>query len=157
MCFRIYFQQGNPLKRLAVGLDKLGIQRGEAVLILTTNHIYVPVAYLGIVGSGRVFSGVNPIYTVSEVVYQIKDTGAKVMLVYPSLLDTALAAAEQAGLPVNRLFQFSDSECQMKRGVKDWQHLLASDDEADAYRWPELRGEAAIQTPATINYSSGTS
>lgn len=53
------------IKRLAVGLDKLGIEPGEVVLIFTPNHIFVPVAYLGIVGSGRVFSGANPVYTVS--------------------------------------------------------------------------------------------
>ena len=53
------------VKRLAVGLDKLGVKRGEVVMIFTPNHIFVPVAYLGIVGSGRVFSGANSIYTVS--------------------------------------------------------------------------------------------
>lgn len=52
------------VKRLAVGLDKLDVKPGEVVLIFTPNHIFVPVAYLGIVGSGRVFSGANPAYTV---------------------------------------------------------------------------------------------
>ena len=53
------------VKRLAVGLDRLGVKRGEVVMIFTPNHIFVPVAYLGIVGSGRVFSGANSIYTVA--------------------------------------------------------------------------------------------
>jgi 4-coumarate--CoA ligase len=52
------------VKRLAIGLDRLGIQEQEAVMILTPNHIFVPVAYLGIVGSRRIFSAGNPIYTV---------------------------------------------------------------------------------------------
>ena len=51
------------IKRLAVGLDKLGIERNEVVMIATPNHIFVPVAYLGTVGSGRIFSGANPAYT----------------------------------------------------------------------------------------------
>jgi 4-coumarate--CoA ligase len=34
--------------------------------------------------------------------------------------------------------------------------MLGSDAEADAYRWPELRGDESAQTVATINYSSGT-
>lgn len=50
------------VKRLAVGLDRLGLRPGEVVLIFTPNHIFVPVAYLGTVGSGRVFSGANPGY-----------------------------------------------------------------------------------------------
>jgi 4-coumarate--CoA ligase len=52
------------VKRLSIGLDRLGIQQQEAVMILTPNHIFVPAAYLGIVGSRRIFSAGNPIYTV---------------------------------------------------------------------------------------------
>lgn len=55
----------NWVKRLGIGLDRLGIKSQEAVMILSPNHIYVPAAYLGIVGSRRVFSAGNPIYTVS--------------------------------------------------------------------------------------------
>ncbi len=51
------------IKRLAVGLDKLGVKKGEVVMIVTPNDIFVPVAYLGTVGSGRIFTGVNPLYT----------------------------------------------------------------------------------------------
>lgn len=50
-------------KRLALGLDRLGIKPGEVVLICSPNHIFVPAAYLGIIGSGRIFSGANPAYT----------------------------------------------------------------------------------------------
>ena len=39
------------------------MKKGEVVMIVTPNHIFVPVAYLGSVGSGRVFSGANPLYT----------------------------------------------------------------------------------------------
>ena len=52
------------VKRLGLGLNKLGVQQGEVVMIFTSNHIFVPVAYLGIAGSGFVFSGCNPAYGV---------------------------------------------------------------------------------------------
>lgn len=52
------------IKRLAVGLRNAGVKKGEVVMIYTPNHIYVPVAYLGISGTGHAFSGANPIYTV---------------------------------------------------------------------------------------------
>lgn len=55
------------IKRLALGLDKLGVERGDRVMIFSPNHIFVPVAYLGSVGSGRVFSGANPAYTATGV------------------------------------------------------------------------------------------
>jgi len=52
------------VRRLGFGLHRLGIEEGDVALILTPNHIYVPVAYLGMVGYGAIFSGMNPIYTV---------------------------------------------------------------------------------------------
>ena len=51
------------VKRLAFGLEKIGVKKGEVVMIYTPNHIFVPVAYLGIVGAGYAFSGANPVYT----------------------------------------------------------------------------------------------
>ena len=51
------------IKRLAIGLDSLGVAKGEVLMIVSPNHIFVPVAYLGAVGSGRIFSGANPSYT----------------------------------------------------------------------------------------------
>ena len=52
------------IKRLATGLDQLGLQKGDVLMIVSPNHIFVPIAYLGAVGSGRIFSGANPQYTV---------------------------------------------------------------------------------------------
>jgi 4-coumarate--CoA ligase len=52
------------VRRLALGLDALGLKRGDVVMIYTPNHVFVPVAYLGIVGAGYSFSGANPLYTV---------------------------------------------------------------------------------------------
>lgn len=51
------------VRRIAVGLDKLGVAPETVVMIYTPNHVFVPAAYLGIVGSGRIFSGTNPAYT----------------------------------------------------------------------------------------------
>lgn len=53
------------IKRLAVGLERLGVKRGDVVMIFTPNHIFVPVSYLGVVGAGYAFSGANPAYASS--------------------------------------------------------------------------------------------
>lgn len=57
-------------KLLALGLDHLGIKPGEVVLICSPNHIFVPAAYLGIIGSGRIFTGANPAYTADGMLVQ---------------------------------------------------------------------------------------
>lgn len=53
------------IKRLGCGLEQLGFQRQDVVVMCSPNHIFVPVAYLGLIGAGYIFSGVNPVYTAS--------------------------------------------------------------------------------------------
>lgn len=86
----------------------------------------------------------------------MRNTEAKAVLVHPSLLDTALSAARQAGIPTDRLYQFSDAENPTRNGVRDWRALLASSEESQNHQWPELMGDETANTIATINYSSGT-
>ncbi|KAK5200684.1 hypothetical protein LTR16_005269, partial [Cryomyces antarcticus] len=135
------------VKRLGVGLDKLGLKQNEAVMMHSANHIFVPVAYLGVAGSGRVFSGCNPAYTVSEVAFQIENTGAKAILVDPTLLEVMLAAADKLKFPRNRIFLFSDHERQPVDGVQDWRTMLGSSQEAERWQWHSMsRKESQTRT-----------
>ena len=143
------------VRRLGLGLDNLGVAKGEVVMILTPNHLFVPAAYQGIVGSGRIFSGANPAYTVPELEYQINNTGARTILVHPSLVQKAVEAGARAGVPKDRIFLFSDQFCAPMNGVLDWQNMIASEEESVSWKWDDL-GEDAKSTIATINYSSGT-
>ncbi|KAJ5128789.1 uncharacterized protein N7443_005903 [Penicillium atrosanguineum] len=143
------------VRRLGFGLDRLGVEKGEVVMIITPNHIFVPVAYQGIAGSGRIFSGANPIYKVPEIQHQLKNTSAKVILTHPSLIQTVLEAARGVGFPEDRIFQFSDRPCRAVYGILDWREMLGSEEEANMWKWDDLR-ESADSTIATINYSSGT-
>ncbi|KIM99958.1 hypothetical protein OIDMADRAFT_42856 [Oidiodendron maius Zn] len=144
------------VKRLAFGLERSGTKKGEVVMIYTPNHIFVPVAYLGIVGAGYAFCGANPIYTLPEMVHQLKTTGAQIILSHPDVIRTAVAAAKEVGISKSRIFQFSDQENQTLDGVKDWRHLVGTPLEGEQYFWPKLSPEESLNTVATINYSSGT-
>ncbi|OAL57412.1 acetyl-CoA synthetase-like protein [Pyrenochaeta sp. DS3sAY3a] len=143
-------------KRLALGLDRLGSKPGEVVMIFTPNHVFVPVAYLGIVGSKRIFSGANPAYTVSEMIHQVSNTQAQFILAHPTLVDTAIEAAKGAGLPDGRVFLFSEVPNAPVKGCKDWREFLPSPAEGDAYNFPVLSEVESTTTTATVNYSSGT-
>jgi 4-coumarate--CoA ligase len=89
-------------------------------------------------------------------VYQLRDADPKIVLVHPSLVDIAVAAAEQVGISVDRMFQFSSSETDTDKGIRDWKYLLASSEESRNYVWPDMSGEQSKTTTAAINYSSGT-
>lgn len=145
------------IKRVIIGLDRLGLKKGEVCLIHTPNHTLVPAAYLGIVGGGRCFSAINPIYTVDEIVHQMKLTDAKVILAHPLLVKNAVAAAKKAGTNP-QIYQFTDDEAPLQEmdGVKDWRAMLGTAAEAETYRWKELTAEESVRTVATINFSSGT-
>ncbi|KEF60905.1 uncharacterized protein A1O9_02469 [Exophiala aquamarina CBS 119918] len=144
------------IKRFVVGLDRLGIQQQEVIMVFTPNHLFVPMAYLAAAGSQRHFTGANPIYTVNEVAHQMKAIEAAVVLIHPSLLETGIAAAKLANISLDRLFIFSESQCPTTSGVRDWRTMIASEEDAASWKWDPLEGEAATRTTAVINFSSGT-
>lgn len=145
------------IKRFAVGLDNLGVGPGEAVMVFTHNHLYVPVIYLGASGSGRYYTGANPAYTTEELAYQMSIVNCAVLLVHPSLLVTGMAAAQKMGLSTTRIFLFSDEYIpQEQSDVQDWRSLLAKQEDAASWSWDELEDGQAKKQIATINFSSGT-
>lgn len=144
------------VKRLGVGLDKLGIKQNEAVLMYSSNHIYVPVVYLGVAGSGRVFTGCNPAYGVNETSFQLENTGAKVILVEPQFLDIVLKAAKKNNFPRERIYLFSDEPSKEQQGVKDWSSLLGSEQDARDWTWHRMSAQESKTRTAALNYSSGT-
>ena len=77
------------------------------------------------------------------------------MLVHPSMVDTALAAADNAGVPRKNIFLFSEAESPAIKGVKDWRTMIGSVEEAQRWKWEKLEGKAASSTTAVLNYSSG--
>lgn len=171
-------------KRLGHGLrSRYGLHDGDLVLMLSNNHIYVPVAYLGVTGAGLVFSGCNPTYTargtilryphqptialrrmssinislcsLSEVARQITDSACKLILVEPDLSALAVEAAQAASLPIENILLFSDAPVPPQRGLLDWQTALPDTEEAQLWRWPTLTSKDAATTVAVLNYSSG--
>jgi len=77
------------------------------------------------------------------------------MLVHPNFIDTALAAAEKAGLPRSRIFLFDEQAHRQIKGVKDFRAMMGSDEEAKNWQWERLDGEQARNRTAVLNYSSG--
>lgn len=86
----------------------------------------------------------------------MKNLGAKVLLVEPAFVETALEAAAQANLPRSHIFQFSDAEAPVpaRFGVVDWRGMLGTPAQGDAYQWPRLTAQESKETVATINFSS---
>ena len=146
------------IKRFATGLNSLCVKPQQVVMTFTPNHIYVPLVYLATAGSKRCFTGVSPAYTRSEVAYQMKAVEPAIVMIHESLLETGKSAAADAGIPISRLYVFSDSRevPATPGGVQDWRNILASDPDSEDWCWDPLSGEVATTTVAVINFSSGT-
>jgi 4-coumarate--CoA ligase len=145
------------VKRFAAGLDNLGVPKNKAVMVYTPNHLYVSMAYLGAAGSCRMFTGANPTYTANEVTHQLNTIEAALFFVHPDLLENGIKAAKQAGLPLSKVYQFSETQQPTSsHGVKDWRSMLASESAAQSWTWDPLSGEASTKQICCVNFSSGT-
>ncbi|NDP62078.1 long-chain-fatty-acid--CoA ligase [Polaromonas sp.] len=91
----ITFGQTNNLS-LAFGayLQGLGLVRGDRVAIMMPNVPQYPVAVAAILRAGYVVVNVNPLYTPRELEHQLKDSGAKAIVIvenFASTLEQCLA------------------------------------------------------------------
>ena len=75
--------------RLATGLAALGVRKGDRVAVMLANCPQAVVSYYGVLMAGGVVVEFNPMYVEREIEFQLRDSGAKVIialdLVYPRL------------------------------------------------------------------------
>ncbi len=76
----------------------LGLTRGERVAIMLPNILQYPIALCGIFRAGLVVVNVNPLYTARELEHQLKDSGAKCILVLENFADTLEAVLPQTSI-----------------------------------------------------------
>ena len=92
----ITFAQTDSLSQaFAVYLQGLGLAKGDRVAIMMPNVPQYPVAVAAILRAGYVVVNVNPLYTPRELEHQLKDSGAKVIVIienFAATLEKCLAA-----------------------------------------------------------------
>ena len=72
----------------------LGLTRGERVAIMLPNILQYPVAMCGAFRAGLVVVNVNPLYTPRELKHQLKDSGARCIVIlenFANILDKVIA------------------------------------------------------------------
>ena len=65
-----------------------GLARGERVALMLPNLLQYPVALLGVLRAGLVVVNTNPLYTPRELEHQLKDSGAKAIVVLENFAHT---------------------------------------------------------------------
>ncbi|KAH8601829.1 4-coumarate-CoA ligase-like protein [Bisporella sp. PMI_857] len=150
--FRLWSQ------RLAAGLQRAGLKPTDRVLLFGGNNLFYPVAFMGIVMAGGIFTGANPNFVARELAYQLKDSDAKFLLCTDGSLELGIEAAESIGMGKERVFRFDDELLEgsgtTRLGVKNWATLFESEAVGRRFRWCEP--EDPKDAICCLNYSSGT-
>jgi long-chain acyl-CoA synthetase len=75
--------------QFAVGLQKIGVKKGDRVAIALPNIPQYPIVFFGALRAGAVVVPTNPLYTERELSHQLNDAGATVIVMldsfYPSV------------------------------------------------------------------------
>ncbi|MBE3559577.1 MAG: long-chain fatty acid--CoA ligase [Ktedonobacteraceae bacterium] len=66
--------------RFALGLQRLGVKKGDRVAIALPNIPQYPIAFYGALRAGAVVVPTNPLYTEREMQHQLADSGARVLV-----------------------------------------------------------------------------
>ena len=75
-------------KAFAAWLQSKGMQKGDRVAVMMPNVLQYPVAIAGILRAGLVVVNVNPLYTPRELEHQLKDSGAKAIIILENFATT---------------------------------------------------------------------
>lgn len=132
--------------KVSHGLSRLGIQKGDVVLIFAPNSILFPLCFFGIIAVGAVASTVNPSYTVNEVEKQVNDCRPRLVITVAELWDKV------KGLGIPSLI-LGDRDHVMPCG----RDVLCFDELVDGMGEVELPEVSVRQDDtAALLYSSGT-
>ena len=86
---RLTFGQLDDLSRaMGAWLQSRGLERGDRVAIMMPNVLQYPVCMAGILRAGYVVVNVNPLYTPRELEHQLKDSGAKAIVIIENFAKT---------------------------------------------------------------------
>jgi acyl-CoA synthetase (AMP-forming)/AMP-acid ligase II len=129
--------------RVAAALHEKGLRKGDVVAVFCPNTPWYPVVFHGIAAAGCVMSPINSLYTPDEIAFQLRDSGAKLLITISLFMDRAAAAVEQA--PVDEIVVLDGMEGHA--GLLD---LLSSQAPS-----PQVDIDPANDL-VTLPYSSGT-
>ncbi|WP_416464380.1 long-chain-fatty-acid--CoA ligase [Sphingomonas sp. VDB2] len=88
------------IRRIACGLQGMGVKKGDRVGLYLPNTPHYVAAYYGALMAGAIVVNFSPLYTAAELEHQVADSGTKILftLSAKALLPTALEVLEHSEL-----------------------------------------------------------
>lgn len=100
--------------------------------------------------AGGIVSTANPGYTVDELAFQLKDSGATAIATQMAMLDVAVQAAKRVGIPDERIILIGDEKDKSGK----YKHFTSIRNMAGTNRYRRVRRDAAKDL-AFLPYRSG--
>ena len=138
-----YGELADSVRSLASGLAARGFGKGDVLAVYMPNLPEYAIAFHGAAAAGGMCTTVNPLYTANELAYQLRDSGARMLVTVPPFADVAREAAEQAG--VDQRFMLGEAP-----GFEPATALFGDPDHAPTVA---IQPDADL---AVLPYSSGT-
>jgi len=134
-----YRQLHEQARRVASGLIRLGVRKGDRVAVMLPNCPQAVIAYYGALMAGAVVVMVNPLYMPRELRHQVDDSGARVMiaidLAYPKVNQLNLEHVVYTGMqdympaPVRWIapLKLKPPRIAYRKGVLPWASLVGAE------------------------------
>ena len=126
-------------------------QKGDVLGLFTPNCVDTPAVIWGCLWAGGIISPANPGYTVEELAFQLKDSGAKGLVTQKAFLEIARKAAGQVGIPRSRVILIGDEKDESRR----FKHFSSIRNMAGTNRYRRTKLDPKKDL-AFLVYSSGT-
>lgn len=95
-----YEELREQVRRVASGLARRGIRKGDVVALCSPNCPEFAIAFHAVAQLGAILTPANPANTPRELAHQIADAGARMLITASSLLDKARAAINEVGTAI---------------------------------------------------------
>ena len=95
-----YGEMFGQIRRVACGLQGMGVKKGDRVGLYLPNTPHYVAAYYGALMAGAIVVNFSPLYTAAELEHQVEDSGTKILftLSAKALLPTALQVLDHSSL-----------------------------------------------------------
>ncbi|KAH7077070.1 4-coumarate-CoA ligase-like protein [Paraphoma chrysanthemicola] len=148
-----YAQVKDVAARFGTGLKHLwDWQKGDVLALYTPNCIDTPAIVWGCLWAGGVLTSANPNYTVDELAFQLKDSGARAIVTQLPFIKNAQEAAKKVGIPLDKVVVMGDQRDPSHK-VK---HFTSVVNTAGSAKYRRTKAKNPAEDLAFLVYSSGT-
>ena len=147
-----YSQTNSMARKLANGLMKLGIEKGDRVGFMMLNIPHYLICTQACYKFGAIMVPANPLYTVKELDFQFKDSGTDTVIVMAPFADKAIAMLKDGDNPIKRVIvvQVPNPIELQDRGTYNFDDVLALGEDKE----PDI--ELTADDVAILQYTGGT-